>query len=59
MDEIGKYFDRHQNLILFLFFGLGYFFWRYTGFDYLVWDDTSSASYNVYVNNSYYSLIGS
>ena len=48
--------EEHQNVILFLFFTIGYFFWRYSGFNYLVWDDTSSASYNVYVNSTYYSL---
>jgi hypothetical protein len=47
---------RHTNIILFLFFFAGYFLWRYVGFNYLVWDDTSSVSYNIYVNNCHYSF---
>jgi len=47
---------RHPNVFLFFFFSIGYFLWRYVGFNYLVWDDTSSVSYNIFVNNRYYSF---
>ena len=47
---------RHANIILFLFCPVGYFLWRYVGFNYLVWDDTSSVSYNMFVNNFHYSF---
>ncbi len=47
---------RHSSIILFLFFAVGYFLWRYIGFNYIVWDDTSSTSYNIFVNNHNYSF---
>lgn len=44
------------NILLFLVFSIGYFLWRYLNFNYLVWDDTSSTSYNVFVSNHHYAF---
>jgi hypothetical protein len=55
-DGLIKYLEKYQNILLFSVFAIGYFLWRYIGFNYLVWDDTSSASYNIFINNTYYSL---
>src|ERR1700685_171040 len=40
-------------MAIFLLTSAGYAFWR--GHDYIVWDDTSSASFNRYSNGLYYS----
>ncbi|MGA2916326.1 MAG: hypothetical protein ABSE89_09905 [Sedimentisphaerales bacterium] len=56
--EVRRYIIKYQYVILFLFFSVGYFLWRYIGFDFIVWDDTASASFNLFANNAYYSLDG-